>query len=272
MPTKHTDLAPAIQRLAADLPAELVAALTTALEAAGHLGWPRRRLAVLAALPQPAVREQVSALLDAWQAAAPAVDGRSVALALSAAALTAETERNQERLELVWTGPDSRLIPLRRTDQALLELIDGAQETLHIVSFAVYRIEAIARALARTASRGVAISLYLETPDASEGRIAYNTLAAFGAEVRQAARIYVWPLEKRPRAADGRHGSLHAKVAVADGRVMLVSSANLTEYALTLNMELGVLIRGGPAAGRVAEHLARLVEQGTFRRIDAGGD
>ncbi len=264
----HDTLAQAVQRLVADLPTELVAALATALEDSEGLGWTQRRSAVLAAIPQPPIREQVSALLDTWQATAPTVDGRSLALALSAAAQALAAERAQERLELVWTGPDSRLIPLRRTDQALLQLIDGAQETLHIVSFAVYRIEAIARALARAASRGVAISLYLETPDASEGRIAYDTLAAFGAEVRQAARIYVWPLDKRLRSTDGRHGSLHAKVAVADGRVMLVSSANLTEYALTLNMELGVMVHGGAAPGRVAEHLGRLVEQGTFRRIE----
>ncbi len=262
------DLAQAIQRLVADLPAELVAALAAALEDSEHLDWPRRRLAVLDAIPQPAIREQVGAFLDLWQASAPTMSGASVALALSAAAQAVAAERSQERLELVWTGPDSRLIPLRRTDQALLQLIDGAQATLHIVSFAVYRIEAIARALVRAATRGVAISLYLETPDASEGRIAYNTLVAFGAEVRQSARIYVWPLEKRPRSEDGRHGSLHAKVAIADGHTMLVSSANLTEYAMTLNMEVGVMINGGTSPERVAEHLGRLVEQGTFRRVE----
>ena len=75
-------------------------------------------------------------------------------------------------------------------------------------------------------------------------------------------------LRDRPYPEDGRHGPLHARVAIADGRVMLISSANLTEYALTLNMELGVLIHGGPAPGRVAEHLARLVELGTFRRVE----
>jgi len=262
------DLAQAIQRLVTDLPAELVATVAASLEKSEKLSWSSRRLAVLAALPQPAVREQVSALLDLWQATAPTLSGQSVALALSAAAQAVAVERHQERLELVWTGPDSRLIPLRRTDQALLQLIDGAQETLHIVSFAVYRIEAIARALARAAGRGVAISLYLETPDASEGRIAYDTLAAFGEEVRQRAYIYIWPLEKRPLSADGRHGSLHAKVAIADGHVMLISSANLTEYAMTLNMEMGVLINGGPSAHMVVEHLVRLGEQGTFRRFD----
>lgn len=265
--TTQTDLAQAIQRLVAGLPGEEVAALVAVLDESDHLDWPRRRLGILAVVPQPDVRERVSAFLDFWQAQAQMVNGQSVALALSAAALAVEAERDQERLALVWTGPDSRLIPLRRTDQALLQLIEGSQETLHIVSFAVYRIEAIARALARAASRGVAISLYVETPDASEGRIAYDTLAAFGEEVRQRASIYVWPLDKRPRSEDGRHGSLHAKVAVADGQVMLVSSANLTEYAMTLNMELGMMVNGGPLPAQIEDHLDRLTEQGVFRRV-----
>ncbi len=41
---------------------------------------------------------------------------------------------------------------------------------------------------------------------------------------------------------------------------MLVSSANLTEYALSLNMELILLIRGGDLPARVAGHLRRLID------------
>ena len=73
--------------------------------------------------------------------------------------------------------------------------------------------------------------------------------------------------KKRPLSADGRHGSLHAKVAIADGRVMLISSANLTEYAMTLNMELGVMMYGGPLPAQVEAHLGRLAEQGVFRGV-----
>lgn len=262
-------MAQTIHWVVADLPTEMVLALATSLEESDQLDWPKRRLIILSAIPQPAIRERISTFLDLWQTTMPTVSAQSVALALSAAANAVAAERAHERLELVWTGPDSRLIPLRRTDQALLQLIDSAQLTLHIVSFAVYRIEAIARALARAAGRGVVISLYLETPEASEGCIAYDTLAAFGAEVRQHAHIYVWPLDKRPRATDGRHGSLHAKVAVADSRVMLVSSANLTEYALRLNMEMGVIVHGGELPAQAAAHLARLVENRTFQLIDS---
>lgn len=46
--------------------------------------------------------------------------------------------------------------------------------------------------------------------------------------------MYVWPLDKRPKDGAGRHGSLHAKCAVADEAAAFTSSANLTKYALNL--------------------------------------
>ena len=49
--------------------------------------------------------------------------------------------------------------------------------------------------------------------------------------------------------------------------MLFVSSANLTEYALTLNMELGVLVRGGSLPPRVADHFTRLIERGVLERV-----
>ena len=60
---------------------------------------------------------------------------------------------------------------------------------------------------------------------------------------------------------------------MADRRALLVSSANLTAYALTLNMELGLLVRGGDLPGRVAGHFDRLIEAGVLieaPRVAAG--
>jgi len=47
---------------------------------------------------------------------------------------------------------------------------------------------------------------------------------------------------------------------------LLVSSANLTESALTLNMELGLLVEGGEVPRRVQEHLDALVAAGQLQR------
>jgi len=47
---------------------------------------------------------------------------------------------------------------------------------------------------------------------------------------------------------------LHAKLAVADGESLFISSANLTNAAMQLNMELGVLICGGELPAQVVKH------------------
>ena len=47
-------------------------------------------------------------------------------------------------------------------------------------------------------------------------------------------RVLTWRLP-----SNDRHLKLHAKVLVADGHDALVTSANLTSYALDRNMEMG---------------------------------
>ena len=62
----------------------------------------------------------------------------------------------------------------------------------------------------------------------------------------------------------GNAGVLHAKCVVADGRWLFISSANLTEHAFTVNMELGVLISGGKLPLRVEEHFDGLIASGAL--------
>ena len=52
----------------------------------------------------------------------------------------------------------------------------------------------------------------------------------------------------------------HAKVAVADGDVCFITSANLTGYAMEQNMEAGVLISGGAVPHTLADHLISLLQ------------
>lgn len=260
-------LAQELHHLVADIPGEFVVRLAEILVKADAANWSWLRWQLLNAVAQPGLGERLGKFLDFWQTHAPDVRPESVAMGMLAAAQVESHHRTYQQLELVWTGPDSEIIPLRRTDQALLQLINEAQRDLHVVSFAVYKAQTITRALVRAARRNVSISIYLETPDASEGRITFDTIGALGQEIAQRARIYVWPLAKREATADGRRGSLHAKIALADGRLMLISSANLTEYAMTLNVEMGIMVRGGPLPGQVERHLVRLIETGIFESI-----
>jgi len=42
-------------------------------------------------------------------------------------------------------------------------------------------------------------------------------------------------------------------------RMALISSANLTEYSMSLNMELGLLVKGGNLPRELASHLLSLI-------------
>ena len=113
----------------------------------------------------------------------------------------------------------------------------------------------------------LARALLLETPDRTEGTHAYHTLRALGDDVARACAVFIWPAEHRGTDTGGRRGILHTKAAVADGRWAFLSSANLTEYAFTVNMELGVLFHGGHVPREIEEHFDRLIESGVLVRV-----
>jgi phosphatidylserine/phosphatidylglycerophosphate/cardiolipin synthase-like enzyme len=54
---------------------------------------------------------------------------------------------------------------------------------------------------------------------------------------------------------------------VADSQRISISSANLTEQAFRLNMELGILIAGTRFSGEVDEHFTELAGRGVLRRL-----
>ena len=90
----------------------------------------------------------------------------------------------------------------------------------------------------------------------------YNPLIALGGAVLDAAELYYWPMENRPPNAEEKRGIVHAKCVIADSSRMFISSANLTEQAFTLNMELGVLVSGTSTPTRVEAHFDALIQGG----------
>ena len=257
-----------IPRLAADLVAKLppgqVRSLAVALAQRATAGTPVSPAEVLESLPQPEARKAVGEFLDAWRSRAPTMAAESVAAALCAAAWTAERFGKESVTELVWTGVGTGTIPLRRTEQVLLELVESAHERLLFVSYAVYRARTLGEALLRAVNRGVLLTLVLEPSDLEEGDSVSKALGALHPQLAQKAEVLVWPAEKRMRDEHGHAGVLHAKCAVADGKLLFLSSAHLTEPALTVNMELGVLIRGGPLPNRIVEHFDSLRQAGVL--------
>jgi phosphatidylserine/phosphatidylglycerophosphate/cardiolipin synthase-like enzyme len=193
-------------------------------------------------LCQPYYRDLALSFVDSWKQCVEPFDPAAVALCLVTASHSECGHRQNQSVELVWTGPDSGAVPFRRTEQALLQVLDSAEDRITLVSYAVYRIPNVAAALVRAAQRGVRIKVIVETPDPSEGEQEYDTIQALGDEVAAACRIYYWPAKQREPHSGGKRGILHVKCLVADEKWLFLSSANLTEYAFTVNMELGTLV------------------------------
>lgn len=256
-----------ITTIASDLPPVLVQTLAQAIRSCAGRDWSYLRLKALQVTADPGFRSMVERLLRVWQSSAPPVEPDSVALALSSTAMAANKYRSEQTVDLVWTGPDVQAIPLRRTDQVLREVIESAQRSLLIVSFAVYRIPAIAQAIVRAAKRRVRVRICVEWSDDDANEAAYDTIRALGPDVVAYSEVFAWPRENRPKDQQGRTGILHAKLAVADLGMVFISSANLTEYALNLNMELGVLVHGGHIPEKVVAHFDRLISTGVLARV-----
>lgn len=269
MNARHRELADKIRQLASEFPLPLVESLADAIESSDESASGNLQAAVEAAVPQAHYRAMARTLVDFWRRHGPEAHPQSLAFALLAAGRCEEFARENQRLELVWTGPEVEAVPPRRTEQALLQLINSAKATLTIVSFVAYKVPLVRSALAEAARRGVTVRLIVEDPDVSQGKVAFDAFEAFGPDVAARSQVYVWPLEKRPKSPAGHHGSLHAKCAIADAHWLLISSANLTEYALSVNIELGVLVRGGDLPGRAEAYWTSLVEAGTLKSVRA---
>src|SRR5690606_38908255 len=175
--------------------------------------WPTCRAKIVHGIPQPHYRSLATTFLDAWRGQAPVVSSEAVALALLTAAHAEKSHREHQSVEPVWTGPEIGVIPLRRTEQAILQVIDSATKRITVVSYAVYNIPRICEALVRAADRGCSINVVVETPDRLETQNTYNTLAALGPSVSSRCSVYLWPLEKRQKDTSGKPGILHVKCA-----------------------------------------------------------
>ena len=248
----RVDLIAEAARLGADLPLSVAEQFCNA----GNL------LASLKALSPASRREPLLDLFRRW----PEGSVQTFGTALLTAAVAAEQRRRDQHLELVWTGPDSRVIPVRQTAQVLIDLIADAKQSLLVVSYAVFRIPKIREALVCAASRGVRIRIILDLASDSDIQ-GYNPLRAVGDDVISCSEILYWPEDKRQADTDGKRGLLHVKCLVADSQILFLSSANLTDQALRLNMELGVLIRGTVQPAHVENHFAELLARGILKQL-----
>lgn len=164
-------------------------------------------------------------------------------------------------VELVWTGPTTSYVATRRTEQVLLDLVRNARCDVFLVSFVAYDVSSVIAELNAASGRGVEIRILLEAAELDGGSLSFDAIARMRASV-PSALLYIWV----DRPAGFTEGKVHAKVAVADGRVAFLTSANLTGHALKKNIEAGVLITGGEIPLKLRSHLHALIETRVIRQ------
>lgn len=199
---------------------------------------------VLSALPL--VKDFCSVVVDAEMAPG------ELASAMYGAIAASRNPMSQSKLDILWTGPQTSAVPVRRNEQALCELIDSAKESLFVVSYVSYKADKVFKAIGSAIARGVKVSFLLETSK-NHGLDKSFPDACF----------YEWG------NGDGSETKsvMHVKCAVADKDMALVTSANLTGSAMDDNMELGVLIKGGRVPAALHDHFMALAVEGTIKRI-----
>lgn len=209
--------------------------------------------ALSGAVGTSAASSVVSELVDAWQSTN--ISAAELASMLLASGHVMRRAAAEQSIELVWTGPTTPFVSTRRTEQALLQVIYAATHKLFITSFVAYDVSTIVKALNAANDRGVVISMLLELSQDHGGSITFDAIGKMRMLV-PTARLYAW----RDKADPFSNGRVHAKVAVADGTMCFITSANLTGYAMERNMEAGVLISGGHIPSLLDDHLRSLID------------
>jgi phosphatidylserine/phosphatidylglycerophosphate/cardiolipin synthase-like enzyme len=178
-------------------------------------------------------------------------------------------------LELVVTGPDVRE---RARDTAVVveQLFTEAKASVLVVGFALYDGNLVFR---RLAERLDAIPELKATLCLDISRRGTDTtkdidlIARYAHEFRQrhwsGNRLPNFYFDPRGLMIDAKgRAVLHAKCIVVDGQTALVTSANPTPAAYTRNIELGVVVRGGPIPAQIVSHFSSLISTGVLRRLD----
>jgi phosphatidylserine/phosphatidylglycerophosphate/cardiolipin synthase-like enzyme len=215
--------------------------------------------AITQALPVPGFAAAAAAVLTARK-----IDGVSeaeTAAYLRGVAAGYSQHASAISVESVWSGPSVHGVPVRATAQVLIQLVESSSSELLLMTYSAKPYEPLRAALSAAVARGVRAVAVVETLQGAGSAISGEEPAAAFQGIDM--EIWHWPADRRAEP----NAKMHAKIAVADRRWLLVSSANLTQSGVGKNIEAGLLIRGGTAPQRAAEHIAALQSAGALERL-----
>lgn len=175
--------------------------------------------------------------------------------------------RPPPRLDLVWSGPETKASTSRSTNLVVERLFEDAQRTVIVCGYS-FDTPDILRPLHRAmVERRVAAQLFVDiTGEATSvaGATAFAT-AFIDKFFRQ-----VWTFgapkpdvfyDPRTAAPGPPWASLHAKCIVVDDERTFITSANFTDRGQTRNIEAGVLIEDKVFSEELAKQWRQLIAE-----------
>ena len=202
------------------------------------------------------------------------VDASGV-LAVLRVAIAERVHRPPPRLDLVWTGPETKSSIARDTGLVVQRLFESARTSV-IVGGYTFDTPEILKPLHEVMShRSVSAAFFVDIDGATRPEDAERfATAAIDKFFRE---VWTFGLPKPdvfydPRTAirgdipGHEWATLHAKCIVVDDERSFITSANFTDRGQTRNIEAGVLIEDKTFSEELAGHWRQLVSAGLVRK------
>lgn len=261
-----------MSRRFADLSVESLTALAAALRTSS-LAPPYTALAMRRFVPELRAVEVASEL---QQAAAEGFEPGPLGILLGLLAQERIAHRQgDDRIELVWSGPEAPNASTRDTAVVVDELFRRARRSIVVSGYALYQGRHVFRELAANADRNeeLRVRMFLNVQRGyGDGRSDNELLRSFAERFRRDE----WPGDRLPEVyydpralslAPGPRACLHAKCVVIDESTMFVTSANFTEAAQERNIEVGIVLDSPLHARTLVTNFEVLVGSRSLVRI-----
>lgn len=176
--------------------------------------------------------------------------------------------------DLVWTGPQVAGLHARETRSVYEEMIDGAQRSIWLSTFAFYdgpkAFHRIAECMSSKPDLRVRLLLNIQRrrgdTTAAEQLVARFSEAFWRQDWPGTRRPFVY-YDPRSLELEGPSGVLHAKATIVDEHSLFLTSANLTEAACDRNIELGVLLHDRTMALTAIGYFQGLIDAGLLSEL-----
>ncbi|MDF1788863.1 MAG: DISARM system phospholipase D-like protein DrmC [Verrucomicrobiales bacterium] len=211
--------------------------------------------------------------LKVWGESAAHLDAQDVTATVKAAlACYRLAQKRAHTVDTVWTGPEVARSEVRRTEAVVSEIVAGAERELLVVGYwlvtSAVQVRELIDLLIVRARAGVQVRFVFDPGEKSSGPDNFAALAGlWPADLADAKReVYSWSDKlSKATAKSGQeyNRKLHAKVIVADRMDALVTSANLTQAGLLVNLEMGLRVQG-VMAGALVNHFDLLIGAGVL--------